>query len=76
MVACLNISQGELVVKLQICCRKDLLAHYGCVNAVEFSSDGGRLASGGDDRQAGTSCSPSHPQHEICVLLNDIDCAR
>ena len=55
-------------------CRKDLLAHYGCVNAVEFSSDGGRLASGGDDRQAGTSCSPS--QHEHCALLNDIDCAR
>ena len=74
MVACLNISQGELVVKLQICCRKDLLAHYGCVNAVEFSSDGGRLASGGDDRQAGTHCSPSHLHH--CAQFNDVDCAR
>ena len=27
------------------------MAHYGCVNAVEFSSEGGKLASGGDDRR-------------------------
>ncbi|XP_065320672.1 putative uncharacterized protein DDB_G0277255 isoform X2 [Gordionus sp. m RMFG-2023] len=30
----------------------DLYGHYGCVNAVEFSRDGGRyLASGGDDKR-------------------------
>lgn len=26
--------------------RKDLLAHYGCVNAIEFSNQGDLLASG------------------------------
>lgn len=26
--------------------RKDLLAHYGCVNAIEFSNEGELLASG------------------------------
>lgn len=26
--------------------RKDLLAHYGCVNAIEFSEDGEYLISG------------------------------
>lgn len=26
--------------------RKDLLAHYGCVNAIEFSNKGELLASG------------------------------
>lgn len=26
--------------------KKDLLAHYGCVNAVEFSEDGSLFASG------------------------------
>lgn len=26
--------------------RKDLLAHYGCVNAVEFSEDGTLIVSG------------------------------
>lgn len=26
--------------------RKDLLAHYGCVNAVEFSEDGSIFVSG------------------------------
>lgn len=32
--------------------RKDLRGHYGCVNAIEFSNDGGRwIASGGDDRR-------------------------
>ncbi|PSN32328.1 hypothetical protein C0J52_17634 [Blattella germanica] len=31
--------------------RKDLLAHYGCVNAIEFSNKGELLASGGDDRR-------------------------
>lgn len=31
--------------------RKDLLAHYGCVNAIEFSLDGEYLVSGGDDKR-------------------------
>ncbi|XP_046402157.1 DDB1- and CUL4-associated factor 5 isoform X2 [Ischnura elegans] len=31
--------------------RKDLLAHYGCVNAIEFSNEGELLVSGGDDRR-------------------------
>ncbi|XP_015609773.1 DDB1- and CUL4-associated factor 5 [Cephus cinctus] len=31
--------------------RKDLLSHYGCVNAIEFSQQGDLLASGGDDRR-------------------------
>lgn len=30
---------------------KDLYAHYGCVNAVEFSNDGEWLVSGGDDKR-------------------------
>ncbi|XP_033733769.1 DDB1- and CUL4-associated factor 5-like [Pecten maximus] len=32
--------------------RRDLKEHYGCVNAIEFSHDGGEwIASGGDDRR-------------------------
>jgi len=31
--------------------KKDLLAHYGCVNALEFSQDGDLMVSGGDDRR-------------------------
>lgn len=31
--------------------RKDLLGHYGCVNAIEFSDEGELLISGGDDRR-------------------------
>ncbi|XP_067119886.1 DDB1- and CUL4-associated factor 5-like [Centruroides vittatus] len=31
--------------------RKDLFAHYGCVNAIEFSANGEWLVSGGDDRR-------------------------
>ncbi|KFM76065.1 DDB1- and CUL4-associated factor 5, partial [Stegodyphus mimosarum] len=30
---------------------KDLYAHYGCVNAIEFSNDGEWLVSGGDDKR-------------------------
>lgn len=30
---------------------KDLYAHYGCVNAIEFSNEGDLLVSGGDDRR-------------------------
>jgi len=30
---------------------KNLLAHFGCVNAIEFSNGGEYLASGGDDRR-------------------------
>eukprot|EP00088_Acartia_fossae_P028888 TRINITY_DN2969_c0_g1_i1.p1 TRINITY_DN2969_c0_g1~~TRINITY_DN2969_c0_g1_i1.p1 ORF type:complete len:951 (-),score=207.47 TRINITY_DN2969_c0_g1_i1:858-3710(-) len=29
----------------------DLISHYGCVNAIEFSHDGAWLVSGGDDRR-------------------------
>ncbi|CAN7994818.1 unnamed protein product, partial [Ixodes hexagonus] len=31
--------------------RKDLYAHFGCVNAIEFSADGDWLVSGGDDKR-------------------------
>ena len=31
--------------------KKDLLAHFGCVNAVEFSDDGDLMVSGGDDKR-------------------------
>ncbi|XP_005988421.1 DDB1- and CUL4-associated factor 5 isoform X2 [Latimeria chalumnae] len=32
--------------------KKDLLGHFGCVNAIEFSTNGGEwLVSGGDDRR-------------------------
>ncbi|XP_047668693.1 DDB1- and CUL4-associated factor 5 [Tachysurus fulvidraco] len=32
--------------------RRDMMGHYGCVNAIEFSNNGGQwLVSGGDDRR-------------------------
>ncbi|CAH0395887.1 unnamed protein product [Bemisia tabaci] len=31
--------------------QRDLIAHFGCVNAIEFSKDGSQLVSGGDDRR-------------------------
>lgn len=31
--------------------KKDLVGHYGCVNAIEFSQEGELLVSGGDDRR-------------------------
>lgn len=31
--------------------RRDFVCHYGCVNAIEFSSNGEFLVSGGDDRR-------------------------
>ncbi|XP_015918100.2 uncharacterized protein [Parasteatoda tepidariorum] len=31
--------------------KKDLYAHYGCVNAIEFSNDGQWMISGGDDKR-------------------------
>lgn len=41
--------------RLQACrnlYKKDLLGHFGCVNAIEFSNNGGNmLVSGGDDRR-------------------------
>ncbi|XP_049337035.1 DDB1- and CUL4-associated factor 5 [Astyanax mexicanus] len=41
--------------RLDGCCslyRTDILGHYGCVNAIEFSNNGGQwLVSGGDDRR-------------------------
>ncbi|XP_015788187.1 DDB1- and CUL4-associated factor 5-like [Tetranychus urticae] len=30
---------------------KDLYAHYGCINAIEFSNNGQLMVSGGDDRR-------------------------
>ncbi|XP_041969396.1 DDB1- and CUL4-associated factor 5 [Aricia agestis] len=31
--------------------RRDLICHFGCVNAIEFSNDGELLISGGDDKR-------------------------
>uniref|UniRef100_A0A8D8YJK2 DDB1- and CUL4-associated factor 5 n=1 Tax=Cacopsylla melanoneura TaxID=428564 RepID=A0A8D8YJK2_9HEMI len=31
--------------------QKDLVAHFGCVNAIDFSNDGKLMTSGGDDRR-------------------------
>lgn len=45
-----NLFRGRLSVARNLY-RKDLLAHYGCVNAIEFSSEGELLISGGDDRR-------------------------
>ncbi|XP_050312634.1 DDB1- and CUL4-associated factor 5 [Anthonomus grandis grandis] len=41
----------ERLAKAKNFYRKDLFAHYGCVNAIEFSAEGELLASGGDDRR-------------------------
>ncbi|XP_044263338.1 DDB1- and CUL4-associated factor 5 isoform X2 [Tribolium madens] len=41
----------ERLAKARNLYRKDLLAHYGCVNAIEFSAEGDLLVSGGDDRR-------------------------
>lgn len=37
---------NERLAKARNLYRKDLLAHYGCVNAIEFSKDGEYLISG------------------------------
>lgn len=37
---------SERFAKARNLYRKDLLAHYGCVNAIEFSEDGEYLISG------------------------------
>lgn len=36
----------ERLAKARNLYRKDLLAHYGCVNAIEFSAEGDLLVSG------------------------------
>ncbi|XP_066154685.1 DDB1- and CUL4-associated factor 5 [Euwallacea fornicatus] len=41
----------ERLMKARNFYRKDLVAHYGCVNAIEFSEEGELLVSGGDDRR-------------------------
>lgn len=41
----------ERLAKAKNFYRKDLFAHYGCVNAIEFSTEGELLVSGGDDRR-------------------------
>ncbi|CAH0551033.1 unnamed protein product [Brassicogethes aeneus] len=42
---------NERLAKARNLYRKDLYAHYGCVNAIEFSDEGELLVSGGDDRR-------------------------
>lgn len=42
---------SERLAKAKNLYRKDLSAHYGCVNAIEFSQDDELLVSGGDDRR-------------------------
>ncbi|CAG9762135.1 unnamed protein product [Ceutorhynchus assimilis] len=41
----------ERLAKAKNLYRKDLVSHYGCVNAIEFSQNGEYLVSGGDDRR-------------------------
>ncbi|XP_060805349.1 DDB1- and CUL4-associated factor 5 [Amyelois transitella] len=53
--------------------RRDLVCHFGCVNAIEFSSNGELLVSGGDDRrvmlwqfgQAMLNCSKPEPMKAL-----------
>lgn len=40
-----NLFQERLAIAKNLY-RTDLLAHYGCVNAIEFSNDGNLLVSG------------------------------
>ncbi|GFO48274.1 Ddb1- and cul4-associated factor 5 [Plakobranchus ocellatus] len=42
---------GHRLAYSQSLMKKDLRGHFGCVNAIEFSSDGKFIASGGDDRR-------------------------
>lgn len=44
--SCDRIISDLLNRKTEIFYRKDLVAHYGCVNAVEFSNNGQFLVSG------------------------------
>lgn len=44
--SCNRIISDLLSRKTEIFYRKDLVAHYGCVNAVEFSNNGQFLVSG------------------------------
>ncbi|KAJ8309567.1 hypothetical protein KUTeg_014441 [Tegillarca granosa] len=47
-----NLLMRDRVATVKSLHRRDLKAHYGCVNAIEFSHGGGELmASGGDDRR-------------------------
>ncbi|KAK7591051.1 hypothetical protein V9T40_002664 [Parthenolecanium corni] len=48
---CNRIISDLLSRKTERFYRKDLVAHYGCVNAIEFSNNGQFLVSGGDDRR-------------------------
>lgn len=49
-LSCQDFLQSRLEVSKNLY-RKDLYSHFGCVNAIEFSSDGQCLVSGGDDRR-------------------------
>ncbi|BFZ06789.1 hypothetical protein BsWGS_09828 [Bradybaena similaris] len=42
---------GRRLALSQSLYKRDLRGHFGCVNAIEFSSDGDLIASGGDDRR-------------------------
>lgn len=42
---------GHRIEQSQSLFKIDLRGHYGCVNAIEYSSDGEFIASGGDDRR-------------------------
>ena len=48
---------------------RDLVGHFGCVNAVEFSTDGTTLASGGDDKRLLVSGGRKN-----CSSCNNKDC--
>ncbi|XP_047132399.1 DDB1- and CUL4-associated factor 5 isoform X1 [Hydra vulgaris] len=47
----INYTQNKIANHCQSLYRKDLLAHFGCVNAINFSRNGNFLVSGGDDRR-------------------------
>ncbi|CAG5132541.1 unnamed protein product [Candidula unifasciata] len=42
---------GRRLAVSQSLYKRDLRGHFGCVNAIEFSTDGELIASGGDDRR-------------------------
>lgn len=45
-VSCAQLITDKFNRKTELLFKRDLVAHYGCVNAVEFSNDGQYLVSG------------------------------
>ncbi len=45
-IACNHLITDRLNRKTVLLYKKDLLSHYGCVNAIEFSNNGQYLVSG------------------------------